>query len=109
MDALESNVGNISHRVLRGPEDAVHDELELRSWELEEGVETEEVDGADEAEESQAVLGVLCKVLVDHVERALEHGVEHGGDLVRHQVLYPYKSSACSQERRRKGNSHIVE
>ena len=78
---VEPGVGDVAHRVLERPDDRVEDELELRGGNVEEGGETVQVDRLQHEEEIGPVFGVLLKVLVDHVQRALEDGVEYLGDL----------------------------
>jgi hypothetical protein len=51
----QSEVTDVAHRVLRSPDDGVHDELELRGGDLEERVEAVEVGDAEELEECDAV------------------------------------------------------
>lgn len=54
-NALKSQISDIPHRVLRRPNDAVHDELELWCRDLKQGVKAVDVDRADEAEEGEAL------------------------------------------------------
>ena len=74
---LQAGVGDVAHRVLERPDDAVEHELELGRGYAEEGGEAEVVDGLQEEEEVRSVFGVLFEVFVDHCERAFEHGVEY--------------------------------
>lgn len=55
MGAPQPDVGNVAHGVLDAPDDAVHDELELRTREDDEGGEALEVDRSEEAEEGEAI------------------------------------------------------
>lgn len=51
------------------------------------------VDGLEQVEKGNAVLGVLLEVLVDHVERALEHVLKNYGHLIGHHRLSVYESA----------------
>jgi hypothetical protein len=51
-----------------------------------------EVDGPQEVEELDAMLGELRKVLVDHVQSALEHVLHDHRDLVLHKALIKHVS-----------------
>ena len=67
--------------MLERPDDGVKHKLELLGGYAQEGGEAVGVDGLEEGEEVGPVLRVLLKVLVDHVQRALEHCIEDLGDL----------------------------
>lgn len=106
---VQSSLRNISHRVLDGPDDAVHEKLELRRKDGQERCdnssgtrsiyeharltrEAVQIDCSQQLEEADAVLWELGKVLVDHVQSRLEHGVENGGDLRGKYRLRNHKS-----------------
>ena len=80
---VKTGLGDVTHRVLDSPDNAIHEQLELLLRDSEEGGEAVQVDGTEELEEADTVLGELGEVLVDHVERRFEHGVEDGGHLRR--------------------------
>jgi hypothetical protein len=46
-----------------------------------------EVDGTEEVEELDTMLGELGEILVDHVQGALEHIFHNHGHLILHQAL----------------------
>ena len=49
--------------------------------------EAVEINGPQEVEELHPMLGILGKVLVDHLQGALKHILHDNGDLVLHQCL----------------------
>lgn len=73
--------------VLGGPHAGVDDELELSTIELEEGLEAVQVDGLEELEELDAMLGVFMEILVNHLQGAAEDAVHNGRNLILHQGL----------------------
>jgi hypothetical protein len=73
--------------VLGGPHAAVNDKLEVSLVESKKRGEAALVDLTEELEELHTVLGVLGEVLVDHVEGALEDGVENRRYLFGHHAL----------------------
>ncbi len=73
--------------MLDGPDDAVEDELELVRAKAEQRGEAVCVDGLKQCEEEGAVLGKLFQILVDHLQRALEHGVEDAGQSWKYAIL----------------------
>ena len=89
VDELEAHVKarslDIAVIVLAGPHARVNDELELTVVELQKRREAVEVDSAEEVEEFDTMLGVFGKVLVDHVQRALEDVLHDDWYLVLHQ------------------------
>jgi hypothetical protein len=54
--------------------------------------EAVQVDGPQQLVEAGTVLGVLRKVLVDHVERGLKHGIQNGWNLRNKNSLGIYVS-----------------
>jgi hypothetical protein len=48
--------------------------------------------GTDEFEESNTVIGVLGKVLVDHVQCHIEHRLQNNGDAIIQQRLFIKKA-----------------
>jgi hypothetical protein len=52
--------------------------------ELEQGREAVQVDGSEEVEELDSVLGELREVLVDHLQSALENVLHDSRNLVLH-------------------------
>ena len=84
---VQSRVGHVAHRVLEGPDDRVEHQFELFLRQAEEGREAVIVDGLQHQIKVGAVLGKLFKVLVDHVQRALEHRVEDFGHVGRGVTL----------------------
>ena len=73
---VETCISDIPHGVLDCPDDAIHRELELGGRQLEQCGEAVQIDRSQEFEESNAMLGELGEVLVDHVERRLEDSIE---------------------------------
>lgn len=61
-----------------------------------------QIDGTEQVEELDSVLGELGEVFVDHVERALKHILHDYGHLVFHEVLVV--KSAFERE----SNAHIM-
>lgn len=57
--------------------------LEHLRRDFEESTEASLVNGLNKQEEVRPVLWELFKVLVDHLERAFEHGIENLGNLGR--------------------------
>jgi len=44
--------------------------------------ETANVDSANQFEETNTMIGILCKILVDHVQSDIKYGLEDNWDLV---------------------------
>lgn len=78
---VQTDFCDISHGVLDSPNDRVHEQLELRWWQLEQRRKARRIDGTHHLEEANSVLGILCEILVDHVQSRLEYCVEDGADL----------------------------
>lgn len=72
----ESHVGHIAHRVLERPHNGVEHEFELKRGQLDDGFEAERVHRLKQLIETGAMLWIVFEVLIDHVQRALEHGVK---------------------------------
>ena len=68
--------------MFKAPDDRVQDKLKLGGWDGKEGEETVRVDSLQEQEEVGAVLRILFKVLVDHVQSALKDSVKDLRDLL---------------------------
>src|SRR5699024_6441584 len=95
---------DVSVVMLECPRAGIDDELELVVVELQQGYnyisnrarvsatevhtwEAVQVNGPQQVKELDSVFGVFGKVLVDHVEGALEHILHDGRDLVLHERL----------------------
>jgi len=84
---MQARLGNVSHCMFKRPHNRIHNEFELRRWQPADGGEAMQVDAADKVEEAHAVLGELLEVVADHLDRALERGVQHCWDLIDHVDL----------------------
>lgn len=73
--------------VLGGPHAGINDKLELSTIKLEESLETVQIDGLQELEELNPMLGVLMEILVDHLQSAAEDAVHNRRNLILHQGL----------------------
>ena len=67
--------------MLDGPHDRVQHQFELDGGDLEQRREAVVVHGLEQEEEVGSVLRELLKVLVDHLQGALEDGIKDLGDL----------------------------
>lgn len=85
---LEAGVGDVPHRVLERPDDAIQHQLELCGGDVEKGGKAVVVNRLEQQEEVCPVLGVLFEVLVDHLQGALEYRVEDLGDLQKKACAY---------------------
>lgn len=83
----QPSVGDFAVRVLEGPDDAVHKELEEIRLQAQQRLEAARADGLQQGEEGDAMLGELGKVLVDHLQRGLKDGVEDGRDVLSDERL----------------------
>ena len=82
----QSRLGNVALRVLEGPLDRLDDQRKIGLL-LQQCREAVLVHRAQQVEEQRAVVGVVLEILGDHVERALEDGLEHARHLRRHLPL----------------------
>lgn len=73
--------------MLERPDDGVEHQLELRGWDVEQRLKAMGDDLLQHQKEVGAMLGELLEILVDHVERTLEHSVEYFRYLGRDVVL----------------------
>ena len=87
VEYVEPSVADVAHRVLERPDDRVEHQLELVRRQAEQRREAVAVDGLQEQIEIGSVLWKLFEILADHVERALEHGVEDFGHVRRDVAL----------------------
>mmetsp|Transcript_27650 Transcript_27650/g.70460 ORF Transcript_27650/g.70460 Transcript_27650/m.70460 type:complete len:1163 (-) Transcript_27650:210-3698(-) len=85
-EGVEARLGHVALRVLEGPLDRLDDQREVALVREQRG-EAVVVDRAQEVEEVCAVLGEVFEVLRDHVEGALEDGLEDARHLRRHERL----------------------
>lgn len=74
---IQSHVGNITHGVLKGPDHRVKDQFELGRRYIQERLEAVRIHRLQQLIEAKPMLGEVLEVLVDHVQRALEDGVEN--------------------------------
>lgn len=84
---IQTDFGNVSHRMLDSPDDGIHEQLELWWGQLEQCGKAGRIDGTHHFEETDSMLGVFRKVLVDHVQGGFEDGVQNRADLRRQQWL----------------------
>ena len=73
---VKTGLGDVTHRVLDSPDNAIHEQLELLLRDSEEGGEAVQVDSTEKLEEADTVFGELSEVLVDHVECRLEDSIQ---------------------------------
>ena len=83
---LSMNSLNCGGGMVKSAKRMVRD-VKIRVWTEKRTREAVQVDRAEKLEEANAMFWELCKVLVDHVERRLEHSVQDGGHLWSQQRL----------------------
>ena len=95
---VQTDFGNISHCVLDGPDDGIHEQLELWWGQFEQCGKARRIDGTHHFEETDSMFGVFRKVLVDHVQGGFEDGVQNRADLRRQQWLRRRMSNNRSRD-----------
>ena len=85
---IQADLGDVSHCMLDGPDNGIHEQLELRWRQLKQCGKARRIDGTHHLEETDSMFGIFREVLIDHVQSGLEDGVEDGTNLWRQQGLY---------------------
>mmetsp|Transcript_29229 Transcript_29229/g.84962 ORF Transcript_29229/g.84962 Transcript_29229/m.84962 type:complete len:456 (+) Transcript_29229:341-1708(+) len=87
VENLQTSVLNVSLGMFHRPDHRIYHELLVLRRDVEESWEALQIDGAKELEKSNPMLGKILKVLRDHLQRALKHGLHYPRYIILNMTL----------------------
>mmetsp|Transcript_11724 Transcript_11724/g.27683 ORF Transcript_11724/g.27683 Transcript_11724/m.27683 type:complete len:265 (-) Transcript_11724:1003-1797(-) len=87
VENLQTSILNVALGMLHRPDHRIHHEFLVLRRDAEQSWEAVQIDGAEELEKSNPMLGEILKVLRDHLQRALEHGLHYPRHIILNMAL----------------------